>query len=75
MSIGLCDIYLRVNTCVTPGNIRDFWFTPLEKNCLDSNLVIWRFFGFGPSWILTVQNRWYDKGKPKFSQIIGAKVP
>jgi len=56
-----------------PCNISDFRFISYKKKCLDSN-VIWRLFGFGPSWILTVQNRWYDRGgKPKFFQITGCE--
>jgi len=31
-----------------------------------SNLKI---HGFEPSRILTIQNQWYDRGKPKFAQI------
>jgi len=62
-----------VNTLLS-CNISDFRFIP-KKNCLNFNPVIWRFFSFGLSWILTVHNRWYGKGVNQNSlKLQGAKI-
>jgi len=42
--------FLWVNICLPPVILVISSLQPCKKNCLDSNLIIWRLFDFRPSW-------------------------